>query len=267
MRLTIRRKIVLFVIIPLVGLYAVFAILNAVKMRQQTTANVENRLRELALSHAERFDSRLREVAQIAAMTAAFVEDNPDLDSERIYRQLQTNLELSPLVYGSAVCFEPYQRDPNQRLFVRYVYRDGDVLRRLDPTLTGYDYTEEGHEYWHAARETGEALWTDPYFDEGAGEILMCTYSVPFFRGGDFLGIATVDIPLEPLRELAGIEMPKDFTCCVLTRTGKYVHCSHPDRINRSVFEVLRREHGNERGRTGARHCLGGRWYREVDGL
>ena len=246
MRLSIRRKIVLFVVMPLIGLYAVFSILDAVGMRRETTADMENRLRELAHAHAERFDSRLREVAQIAKMTAAFIEDNPDLESERIFAQLQANLELSPLVYGSAVCFEPYQRDPDQRLFVRYVYRDGDVPRRLDPTSTGYDYTEAKREYWHVPRETGEALWSDPYFDEGAGDVLMCTYSVPFFRGGDFLGIATVDIPLEPLRELADIKMPTGFTFCVLTRSGKYVYCTQAERINRSVYEVLKREHGNE---------------------
>ena len=83
MRLSIRRKIVLFIVMPLVGLCAVFSILNAVRMRRET---------------------------------AAFVEDNPDLNSEQIYTQLQTNLELSPLVCGSAVCFEPYHRDPDRRL-------------------------------------------------------------------------------------------------------------------------------------------------------
>lgn len=34
-------------------------------------------------------------------------------------------------------------------------------------------------------------------FADGAGDMSMCIHSVPLFRGGDFLGIATADIPRE----------------------------------------------------------------------
>ena len=247
MRLSIRSKIVLFTIMPILGIYSGFMFFNVLKIRQFTSVNMERRLSELAGHGAHKFNSHLREAAQIATMAAVFVENNPDLTSDQIYTQLQSNLEMNPLVYGSAICFEPYQYDSNQRLFVRYVYRDGEVLQRADPSTTGYDYTGEIQEYWHAPRDTGTALWTAPYYDKGAGDILMSTYSVPFFRNGTFWGIATVDIPLEPLRELVNIQMPEDFDFTILTKDGVYVYSPHHERINKSIFEILSLSRGEDR--------------------
>ena len=129
MKLSIRWKILLFIIGPIVGIYLAVMTFNILKMRQWTTNNIEQRMTELVGSYTNCFESRLREAAQIAKMTAAYIENNPDLTSDQIYALLRTNLQQNPLVYGSAVCFEPYQYRPDLRLFVRYVYRDGDTLR------------------------------------------------------------------------------------------------------------------------------------------
>ncbi len=51
-------------------------------------------------------------------------------------------------------------------------------------------------------------VWTDPYFDEGAGNTIMTTYARPFFeRGGETAaskvkGIVTADVSLEWLTNL-----------------------------------------------------------------
>jgi PAS domain S-box-containing protein len=238
MKLPIRWKILLFVIVPILVIYTSIMAFNILTMRQWALVNVEQRMTELTNSYAHRFDSQLRETAQAAIMTAAYVEKNPGLSSDQIYALLQANLERNPLVYGSAVAFEPYKYDPNRRLFVRYVYRDGKTFQRADPSETGYDYTELKQKYWHIPRDTGRGVWTDPYFDEGAGNILMSTYSVPFFSNKTFLGIATVDIPLEPLRELSQIGIPGTIKINILTKSGKFVYSPHLERINQSISKI-----------------------------
>ena len=115
MKLSLRLKIFLFTLLPVVGVYSGLTFFNVLKMRQLTSANVEQRLSEIAGHGAQHLDRCLREAAQIATMTAAFVENNPHLTSNQIYTQLETNLKTNPLVYGSAICFEPYQYDPVQR--------------------------------------------------------------------------------------------------------------------------------------------------------
>ncbi|UCE60217.1 MAG: PAS domain S-box protein [Phycisphaerales bacterium] len=238
MKLTLRWKILLFTIVPIVGIHLSAMVFNMVRMKRWTTNSMEQRMSELAGHYVHHIDSPLREAAGIATSTAAFIESHPGLTSEELYAILRANVSQDAFISGSAICFEPHQYQKDHRLFVRYVHRDEGELREVDPSKTGYDYTEAKQEYWHVPRNTGKPLWTEPYFDEGAGNILMATYAVPFFREGSFLGIATVDISLEPLRELMGVGMPSGASFSVITQKGKYVYSPHRARINKSFREV-----------------------------
>jgi hypothetical protein len=45
-------------------------------------------------------------------------------------------------------------------------------------------------------RDTGGLYWTQPFFDEGAGNIWMVTAAYPVVRDGEFIAVATVDVPI-----------------------------------------------------------------------
>ncbi len=239
MSLSLRWKIVLLMVVPVIAICSAFMVFNMLRVHRWTTVSVEQRMTELTQSDALRFSSRLREVAQIARMVSSFIENHAGLSPEALSDILRRNLDQNELVYGSGVCFEPYAYDPGERLFMRYAYRSGGEILSTNPVSTGYDYLEAKQEYWHGPRNTGQALWTEPYFDEGAGNILMCTYSVPFSRDGAFWGISTVDVPLKPLRELAGVDIPEGFDFSVLTKRGTYVYSPDHGLINQSSFEVF----------------------------
>ena len=71
-------------------------------------------------------------------------------------------------------------------LYSPYVARGGIVMDLAD----SYNYFAPDTEWYHEARtkfineelDFLEGVWGSPYFDEGAGEICMITYSVPFKR-------------------------------------------------------------------------------------
>ena len=71
-------------------------------------------------------------------------------------------------------------------------------------------------------------MWTEPYFDEGAGDTLMTTYAAPFFRNGAFQGVATVDIQLDALNDDA-IEQFGDRHFMLLGESGRIIGHSNPD--------------------------------------
>ena len=71
-----------------------------------------------------------------------------------------------------------------------------------------YDYSDVNNsevEWYTAPRclffRDGQTngYWTSPYFDAGAGNINMVTYSQPMYSGKKFLGIATIDIEVDAL--------------------------------------------------------------------
>ncbi|MHC5025757.1 MAG: response regulator [Planctomycetota bacterium] len=222
----VRRRILLLTLVPVTLVYVVIFGFGLVQLTERTERAVEQRMGERAARYAGEFEAELRKVAQIASSTATFLENVPDLSEEAIYRQLESNIEQDGLVFGAAAGFEDGAFD-ERRLFSPYVYRGPTGLERLD-IATAYDYLADPEwEWYHAPRDSGTALWTEPYFDEGAGNILMCTYSVPFHRNGRLRGVTTVDIPLETLRERAGIAGASDLDFYILSGTGQFVF--HPD--------------------------------------
>ncbi|MCZ6803254.1 MAG: SpoIIE family protein phosphatase, partial [Proteobacteria bacterium] len=108
-----------------------------------------------------------------------------------------------------------------------YVYRDGAELVSIDIGAESYDYTNGEWEWFTRPKKLNKPIWTEPYFDEGAGNILMDTYSVPFYHHGEFRGIATIDIPLDTLQQHAGIKNLEGQPFIIVSPTGTFI--AHPD--------------------------------------
>jgi hypothetical protein len=59
----------------------------------------------------------------------------------------------------------------------------------------GYDYAKAP---WFTEPMKRKApVWSDAYFDEGGGEIMMVTYSAPVMKDGRVIGVLTADFALE----------------------------------------------------------------------
>ena len=243
--MSIRWKVISYFIIPVVFIYLILMFLNLYNIQQAERRNVDDKISGLSEQYATSINGKLNEVALLAKTTALYLENNSDQSSKQIYKLLSSNLKLNPFVYGSAVCFLPYHYNKDTRLFVRYVYREWNSLCEVNPAVSGYDYTEAKHEYWHVPKNTGKAVWTSPYFDKGGGNILMATYSVPFFKNKSFLGIATVDIPLEPFWKKIDIDIPKNFSFYLITQKGKYVSSPYSEYINKS-YSLLNKPYEND---------------------
>ena len=130
-------------------------------------------------------------------------------------------------IYGSCIAFEPYSFDPARQYLAPYVYWKGDAPEFVQLGNPTYDYFK--WEWYAAAKTAGRARWCEPYFDEGGGETIMTTYSVPFRRAGQFWGIATIDIAMSDLTEdVSRIHVGEKGYAFVLSKEGKFL--AFPDR-------------------------------------
>ena len=104
-----------------------------------------------------------------------------------------------------------------------------------------YDWYRDPKFTWYTQpKKLGHGVWSAPYFDTGAGGILMSTYSAPFQHGDSFGGVCTVDIDLPRLRETVGREIDEQLDFVILAGDGKYIF--HPDSTRimaRTVFDYL----------------------------
>jgi two-component system sensor histidine kinase/response regulator len=195
---------------------------------------------DLAISYAGIFDGFLKPIEGAAKINASLVEetDSDGLKDENIYKLLELQVENNPIIYGAAIAFMPDQYSPDRRLFAPYVYQKQEELMRIDLAKTGYDYTT-GWAWWERTVATGKANWSEPYFDEGAGNKLMSTYAVPFYKNGKLWGVATADIALERISKQIYIPGVKGQEITVLSTTGKIILHWNKDVIGKSIYDVI----------------------------
>ncbi|HEY4233730.1 MAG TPA: SpoIIE family protein phosphatase [Lacipirellulaceae bacterium] len=239
--MTLRRQMMVLIAGPTLLIYILILGLAAVIQYRQSKLEVERAMTRLASSYAARLDGYLREASRIAITSARFMESGATVSDDTVYTMLEDNVRQSPFVYGSCLAFEPGTRRPGEELFAPYVCRDGDGVRRMNIDRAVYDWYRDPQYTWYSEpKRLNHDVWSDPYFDKGAGNILMSTYSANFKSGDSFGGVCTVDIDLPRLRETVGRDIDEQLDFVILSKDGRYVF--HPDAsriMARTVFDYL----------------------------
>jgi hypothetical protein len=224
----LRRQMILLIAGPALAIYVLILGIAALSQYRQSKQEVELSMTRLAASYSSRFDGNLRDVARIADTTARFLDTGVQVSDDVVYKLLEDNVKQTLLVYGSCLAFEPGTRRPTGELFAPYVYRGKGGLKRENIDRSVYDWISDPNYTWYSRpKKLGRAVWSEPYFDKGAGNVLMSTYSAPFQTGKSFGGVCTVDIDLAQLRETVGKEIDESLDFVILAPDGRYVY--HPD--------------------------------------
>ena len=132
----------------------------------------------------------------------------------------------NPVICGSTVALK-------DRMLAPYSHEvDGIVLTS---TLATEEYDYPHQEWFVKPLELGEGYWSEPYFDEGGGNILMTTYSIPVVDKKGRTAVFTADVSLEWLSDLiATVKVYPTAFNMVVSREG---------RIMVSPVETLTIEH------------------------
>ncbi len=237
--MNLRLKFVLLIIAPLFGIFAVILALGLQAFEDNNRETIALELTQSAELHAAKIEVLLREVAQIASTTATHLSIDSDINEAAAFEILRSNVTSNPLVFGAALAFEPDEFSGRQ-LFGPYVYRQGADLTEIVSTELDYDYTEPEWDWWHLPRKALTGVWTEPYFDKGGGNIYMTTFSAPFFREGRFIGVATIDIPLEPLKQLiSSLQGEQGQRFLLLSAQQRILYSDNAEYIGRSLNDVI----------------------------
>ena len=184
----------------------------------------------------------LRGIEKISLQNAYLMEQYT-FPQENLRHLLTSTVSNNPEIYGSAIAFQPYAFDPAASYFAPYCYRDPDGQPKV--VFLGdeqYDYFTM--EWYRVPQERGQPSWSEPYFDKGGGNILMTTYSVPFYRTVDgqktFQGVVTADLSLAKLRKIvSSIKIYESGYAFLVSRNGLLVTHPHEDWImQESIFRL-----------------------------
>ena len=98
------------------------------------------------------------------------------------------------------MAYAPHKANDIKSMSCPYVYRQNQTLVEKDLAKKDYDYTRWA--WYTRPRDTHKAIWSEPYFDKGGGEVMMTTFSLPLFRkhaDGEFVGVVTADVILQSM--------------------------------------------------------------------
>jgi len=137
-------------------------------------------------------------------------------------------------------------RTPPEDVSGLYIaYENEDIFlafhRRFWPNLTPleYDYRAPGQEWYQGPKNTRTLFFTEPYFDEGAGNTSMVSLTVPVIgKNQEFLGVAGADLSLEQIQRMVsgihirltmdvGSEKTNDQIGYLVSRSGRII--AHPE--------------------------------------
>ncbi|OQX10544.1 MAG: hypothetical protein BWK76_20570 [Desulfobulbaceae bacterium A2] len=205
----------------------------------------EAHARDVVRAAVQSIDDLLREVAYAGDTLARQLEgEATTLAEELLEQRLLAHLAANDKIYGSTVALEPEAF--GGREVAPYYYRDTNVpFRYVNLATPNYNYT--GQDWYQRPKEAQAPSWSEPYFDEGGGNVVMTTYSVPLFRpeGEErrFVGVATADISLEWLsRQVSSLQLHYNGYAALFSRRGVFL--AHPDPalvLREDIFSVARR--------------------------
>ena len=181
------------------------------------------------------------------------VEENINND-HRQYFAVEHLLKLNPDIMGAAVAYNPECEPHKGEPLAPYAYHDRQGIHTKQLNTPEYDYP---HQEWYTKPiAEGKGTWSEPYIDNGGGEVAMITYSLPVINNqGEIYAIQTADIALDWLNDLiqeldsstfSSLEYYKDkgeqpHNSFIVTRKGTFV--SHPDsqtRLNKNLYDYLK---------------------------
>ncbi len=215
---------------------------NYLFSRRIILKNVEDSAKNLALATTNQIDKVMLSMQEATENLARFFEQT-SLDSrEQILNIIRSLVENNPEIYGSTIAFEPFAFDKDSLYFAPYYYKSEGEIQFM--YLGSEDYNYFYWTWYQIPKELKRPVWSEPYYDEGGGNIIMSTFSVPFYKtvAGErqFLGILTADISLTWLQKLvSAIQIYESGYAFLISRHGIMV--THPFEeliMNETIFSV-----------------------------
>lgn len=228
---------------------------NYYHARRLILTDVRQSAMHLARSVVLQIETRLDAVEALPRMAARHMEGLPDartigadtagkaLAEERLHALLQDMLAGSPDLFGSAAAFEPRAFDVDRHYYAPYVYRTpdgGQAFTQLGSPAYNYFLQD----WYQIPKEMQRPVWSEPYFDEAGGGVLMTTCAHPFYGLShgrrELRGVVTADVALAALvAQINAISIYKTGYAFLISRNGAFL--AHPDKtriMRESIFSL-----------------------------
>lgn len=234
-------KLSLFILIGTTCIFLSAFFYNYYSTRKIVLKNVEENARNLTLATVNKIETILKGTEKVPQYLACYL-GKTNYNQKELLQMLEGAVITNHEIFGSAIAFEPYAFDPASLYFAPYFYREKGEIKF---NLLGSDtYRYFVRDWYIIPKELNKPIWSEPYYDEGGGNIIMSTYSAPFNRivkgNKKFMGVVTADISLEWLVDIVSkISLYQSGYAFLISQNGLFI--THPDKsliMRESIFSI-----------------------------
>lgn len=235
-------KLIFFILTSTTMIFVVAFTYNYEISKREVLKKIERNAQYLTHATVNRIETVLRAVEKVPASLAITVESSP-YTREELSEVISRAVSANPEIFGIGFAFEPYAFMKNDYFFAPYCYKDKDrtVACYLGSDTYRYFYLD----WYQIPKELNRPIWSEPFYAEGAGNIMMATFSTPFYYPGKdgagmLRGIATADVSLMWLKDIiAAVKIYESGYAFLISQNGVFI--SHPDTrliMRESLFSV-----------------------------
>jgi phosphoserine phosphatase RsbU/P len=253
--------ILIILFFPLVigyGTSSVLLFINAQKeatiLTEQTVAKFENVLQP----------------TELVPQTLVQAMENPHISYPEVLRIARDFVVHDTVVFGTCLAFEPYLHGKDLYWYAPYAFeKNGKLTTRI---LGSADYDYFKMDWYRLPKLLNKPVWTEPYYDTGGGDMLMCTYSTPIYRNMNgkriFSGVLTMDVSLAGFsRIVKSVNIFKTGYGVLISRQGKIIASPRSAMNNQNILDVARAR-GGANTQNAIREMLAGKsGFTPMDGL
>jgi sigma-B regulation protein RsbU (phosphoserine phosphatase) len=232
--------------------------------------NVRDNAKNLTFNAVNRIETILQSFEKIPENLAYSLEYST-YNKNDILNLLRSIVQNNPEVFGSTIAFEPYAFEKDSLYFAPYFYKDNGTIKFT--YLGGEQYRYFYWDWYQIPKELNKPEWSEPYYDEGGGNIIMSTYSVPFYKTlngkKQLMGIVTADISLDWLEKIvSSIEIFKTGYGFLISKNGTIV--THPNSgliMNETIFSLAEQRKDKQLREIGRRMISGQSGFVPLNGF
>lgn len=234
-------KFILFIFASVAAVFILILLYNYAISKKAVEKNLKTNAEILTKKAVFQIEKSLIAFQKIPDNFARIIEGT-DFSKAEMLPILKQELISNPEIFGAALAFEPDFFGDGRKYSMTYYHRDRGAIEEKILDSGQYEYFTM--DWYQIPKELNRPDWSEPYFDEGAGDAVMSTYSTPLYRTVDgrkrFVGILTADVSLDWLEDIVGaIKVYETGYAFVVSGNGTIV--AHPLRetiMNETVFSI-----------------------------
>jgi signal transduction histidine kinase len=264
-RLEYRLVLYIFTSVAIIFLFIISY--NYYVSRKMVVKNLKVRAEDLTSRTVNEIGNFLSIVEKVPDNFSKIIEDS-HYSKEEIKCLLHKMVENNNDIFGAAIAFEPYYFDTSTYFYSPYYFRDKGKIKMQDLGTEQYDYFLWD---WYSVPENLEkAVWSEPYFDEGGGNVLMTTYTVPLYQTKygkkEFIGVLTADVTLDRMQNyFDSIKVFKTGYAFMISRKGAFIAHPRKDLIQKQTIFSLAEKNKSKQLKEIGQNMVNGVTKFEVD--